>query len=43
MKWNRRDLVDSRYVLEADLMGPIDGLLMKGERKKEDMLHGFLT
>lgn len=42
MKWNRRDLVDFRYVLEVDLMGFIDGLFMKGERKKEDMFYGFL-
>lgn len=27
--------MDSRYVLEVDLMKPIDGLFIKGEREKK--------
>lgn len=30
-EWNRRDM-DSRYVLEVDLMEPTGGLFIKGKR-----------
>lgn len=34
--------MDSRYVLEVDLMGSIDGLFIKGEEEKKKIyLMGF--
>lgn len=42
IKLTRRDLVDSRYVLQVDLMNSISGDLYDKEREKVDMLHGFL-
>lgn len=34
--------MDSRYILEVDLIRSIDGLLFKSERENDDMPHGFL-
>lgn len=45
LKWikqNKGELVNSRHVLEVDLMRYIDGLFIKSEGEREDMPLGFL-